>query len=314
MSVNLLVTLWPSFPHFKRFAHDPRLAGIRLNSAMMSTDELDAELKIVADEKAEVPLYYDIKGRQLRIREVHDFPDHLEITINHPIKVEVPTVVLFKAGADFCVLDKIVNDVRLVFQGGPKFKVKAGESLHIRSPRLQVSGPTFCDYEIEKMKKVVAAGFERYFLSYVETQKDVDEFREHVGKDAEVVLKIENKRGLMYVLKHFKKDEKTFLMAARGDLYVEIDKPHHMMEAMRLIIAKDRSAFCGSRMLLSMVNGTVPELADLTDLAWTYDVGYRSLMLCDELCLKEELLAPAVNVLDSFKKSYCRPVDDSWEK
>ena len=43
---ELYVTLWPTFPHYKRFATDYRLKGLRLNSAMLHADELDRELAI----------------------------------------------------------------------------------------------------------------------------------------------------------------------------------------------------------------------------------------------------------------------------
>lgn len=92
-------------------------------------------------------------------------------------------------------------------------------------------------------------------------------------------------------------------MAARGDLYVEVDKPHEILNAMKLIIKKDPEAFVGSRILLSVIN-PVPECHDFSDLAWLYDIGYRKMMLCDEICLKEELLNRAVSVLDAFRKSY----------
>ena len=45
LKLELLVTLWPSFPHFERFATDTRLHGIRLNSAMITAPEArDPEL------------------------------------------------------------------------------------------------------------------------------------------------------------------------------------------------------------------------------------------------------------------------------
>ena len=93
-------------------------------------------------------------------------------------------------------------------------------------------------------------------------------------------------------------------MAARGDLFVEVFQPHLILEAMKLIVRKDPEAYVGSRVLLSLVNSPVPECCDLTDLAWLYDTGYRKIMLCDELCLKESLLARAVNVLEAFRQSY----------
>ncbi len=38
-------------------------------------------------------------------------------------------------------------------------------------------------------------------------------------------------------------------MAARGDLYVEINTPHDILNATKLIIEKDPEAIVGSRML-----------------------------------------------------------------
>jgi len=182
--------------------------------------------------------------------------------------------------------------------------VKEGESLHIRDENLVVSGPQFVPVELEKIEKVKAAGFTNWFLSYVENQRDVDEFRELVGDDAVVNLKIENKAGLQYVANTFKKTDNTNLVAARGDLYVEVDRPHEILAAVKMIIDKDPDAVVGSRILLSVITDPVPSCADFHELAWLADIGYKNMMLCDELCLKEDLLARAVNVFESFRQSY----------
>lgn len=301
MKPELLVTLWPSFSHFNRFANDKRLSGIRLNSAMITNPMLDSELEIIKANPVRNPLFFDVKGRQLRITEVVSNKDRLEIILNHPIQVVTPCVVLFKAGADYAVLDHLECDGRkLIFQGGPRYRVSPGESIHIRDTSLVVKGELFTETEVAKIAKVKAAGFNKYFLSYVESQNDVDQFLELVGKDAEVWLKIENNAGIEYV-KSFRKKDNLVLVAARGDLFVELPKPHDMIKALRLIIEKDPEACAGSRILLSVIDSPVPSCADLCEVAWLHDIGYRRMMLCDELCLKENLLATAVNVFDSIK-------------
>jgi pyruvate kinase len=303
-----MVTLCPTFLHYRRFARDSRLSGIRLNSAMVFDKEVDKEIAAANGVVNTAPLYFDIKGRQLRVMEVHPNPDHLEITLNHPISVDTPTMVLFKAGSDPCLLNDIEDyGYKLIFQGGPKWKVKAGESLCIRHPSLKIGGPVYCDYEIEKINKVVQGGFKRFFLSYVEQQRDIDEFRSIIGFDPdEIMLKIESKAGLQFVTKQFKKQDNLSLCAARGDMFVELEKPHEILNATKLIIEKDPDALVGSRILLSVVNSPVPECHDFSDLAWLYDIGYRRMMLCDELCLKEELLSRAVNVMEAFKQNYAK--------
>lgn len=302
---ELLVTAWPSFEHFPRFARDKRVTGVRLNSAMMSNPEVGKELDTIAKLGKTCPLYFDVKGRQPRIVEVLDNDDHLDLRLNHPVDVRTPCPVLFKGGADVGILDHLEEDgQRLVFKGGPRYRVKAGESLYLRDPELRIRGNLFTDAEIEKVAQVRAAGFNRYFLSYVEEQSDIDQFLDLVGKDAEVWLKIESMRGLSFVAEKFKKRDNLVLVAARGDLYVEIDRPHRITDALRLIVDKDPAACVASRLLLTCAAGPVPECADFLEMAWLRDIGFDRFMLCDELCLKEDLLASAVDAFDCFMSTY----------
>ncbi len=345
--LELMVTLCPSMPHFSRFARDSRLSGIRINSAMLSSFELENEFAMMATSGATVPLYFDIKGRQIRVVETLNTEDRFELILNHRISVDTRNeiVVLFKAENDSALLDRLEDDgKRLIFRTRPKYTVKPGESLHIRHSSFRVHGPILTDVELEKIAKVKTAGFTRYYLSYVEEERDVDQLLELVGKDAQVMLKIENKRGLEYVARSFRKRPNVSLVAARGDLYIEVDRPHHILRALRLIIEKDPEACVGSRILLSvaqpllaevkralvhvskikpdateaeknaevetvmaaLMSPKVPACADFAELAWLYDIGYRKMLLCDELCLREDLLSLAVNAFDSFRQSYAR--------
>ncbi len=306
-SLELLVTLQPSFPHFAEFASDPRISGVRLNTAMVFVDELENEFNLMRRVHSRVPVWFDVKGWQLRIEAVHRNSEYLDITLNHPISVVTPTPVLFKAGADSALLVNIIEDGRrLIFKGGPKFNVIPGESICIRHPTLRLSGPLFTDAEFQKIDMAKAAGFRNFFLSYVESQRDVDQFLELVGRDSTIMLKIENKKGLRFVSSEFNKRENLRLVAAQGDLYVEVNQPHDILSALRLIIEKDPEACVGSRLLLSINQGPVPELVDFMQLAWLYDAGYRSMMLCDEICLKADLLDTAVNAFSCFRSSYIR--------
>ncbi len=305
LPIQIMATLQPNFRHFARFAHDTRLAGIRLNNPHWTPGELASELDRAAALNATMPLYFDVKGWQLRVIETHHNDEYLDITLNHPISVEVPTTVVFKAGADEALLERVEEGGRrLIFRGGPRYLVKPGESLQIRNPSLRVLGSQFTSEEVAKIQVARAAGIRRYYLSYVESQADVDRLHELVGSDAEIRLKIENLRGLNFVATSFKKRENIALVAARGDLYVEVERPHDIMDALQLIIQKDPEASVGSRIMLSVIHEPVPALADFLELAWLYDAGYRSWLLCDELCLKGELLGTALNACSSFAEHY----------
>ena len=339
--LRLMVTLWPSFPHFLKFANDKRLSGIRLNSAMINNPELAIELKALSSLGPTAPLFFDAKGRQPRVTWVDTKnTNNLDLRLNHPISVKIPTRVLFKAGADSAVLERLdEGGQRLIFRGGPAYMVHPGESIHVLNPSFKIGGELFTDEEKAKLEKVRMAGFKNYFLSYVECQKDIDEFQELVGKDAVVMLKIENERGLDFVARNFRKSDNLILVAARGDLYIELEWPHKILKALELIIKKDPEACVGSRILLSVVNDIrnhkvieaiklirainleksdqhktieatllslinrdIPSCSDFCELAWLYNIGYRTMMLCDELCLREDLLDIAVAAFDAFRK------------
>jgi len=125
------------------------------------------------------------------------------------------------------------------------------------------------------------------------------------GKHAEVMLKIESKRGIQFVEKEWrdlsKKYPQATLVAARGDMYVEINKPHQIARPLRRIAQEDPRALVGSRILLSTIQSPIPSCSDFLDLEWLADIGYQKMMLCDELCLKEELLARAVSAFDNWR-------------
>jgi hypothetical protein len=297
------VTLWPAFPHFSRFAADPRVQGIRLNSAMMKASEIDDDFEREVA-RARAPLWFDIKGMQMRVKEVLSYRDHLEFVLNRPVKVKTPCTVWFKAGEDAGTCVEIRNGTHFVFApGGPQYNVSAGESIHIRDAACEVGGETFMPHEVEKIERVRGLGFTRWYLSYVYKQRHVDEFRELIGPNAELILKIENEAGLRYVAEQYRPTPNTRLMAARGDLFVELARPHQIVSACRQIVVADPDAFVGSRMLLSLVRGDTPSCADLFELEALRLMGFRNFLLCDELCLKEDMLGAAVNVFDACRYS-----------
>ncbi len=326
--LRLFVTLWPSFSHFPEFATSDLLAGIRMNSAQISNPMLEEELVRLKTLLVTVPLYFDVKGWQLRVEEVSIASDgafphdaHLRLRLNHPVKLPIdleiePFFVLFKGGEDAARLRAISDDgYWLTFypgkKFGPRFEIFVGDSLTIRHPGFSLLGPQFTPAEVTKIAQVKAAGFTRYFLSFVHSQRDIDEFRERVGKDTEIYIKIEDPKGLRYVAREFRPQPGVHLVAAMGDLYVEVDRPHDILAAVELIVKKDPEACVGSRMLLSVIpkktpenpdpkDPDVPSAADFMQLAWLHSIGYRTFMLCDELCLKGPLLTHAVHAFDAF--------------
>ncbi|MBI5065473.1 hypothetical protein HZA97_04490 [Candidatus Woesearchaeota archaeon] len=308
--LELFVTLWPSdkiFPHYEKFASDERIAGVRLNTALLYNEERRNEKPIeeLFDEAVKkahgTRVYCDIKGRQLRVCEVSDRKDKLELTVNHDINVNLPTVAIFKGGNDPARLAEIKDKRTLVFDAGPKWKVKTGESVSIRDPSLKVQG-TIPEYEKEVIKKARNAVIKDFMLSFVENEEDMTELRKYTGSDGELVAKIESKDGLDFVRYEYNKDSGYNLMTARGDLFVTIKKPHQIVKATEDIVKACPNAIAASRILLSVTNEPVPSCSDFSDLEFLLKAGYTRLMLCDGLCMKPDSLDIAINIIEAYAK------------
>lgn len=307
---KLHITAVPADPHFAEFIHDPDIAGIRMNGLLFKSSNLKAELAKIPGNPT-VPLWLDAKGRQLRVEAAEYFPDHLELVMNHSIKLETPHPIIFKAGEDWATVEKVVGGKRLILRGDgfPKYRVKPGDSVHFRDQNAKITDALFTNDEKDKIQQAVKLGFKNFYLSYVEKEKDIEEFQEIVGRQANLILKIENLAGLQYAESSFQTYHRSCgndhgnirLACARGDLYVEVEKPHHILEAHRTIIQADKYAVVGSRMLLSLFHNNVPACSDLAELELLFTLGYRHFLLCDDLCKKGSALHRAV---DTFAGMY----------
>jgi len=276
-----------------------------MNGLFFRACDLKAEVASIPA-SATVPLWFDAKGRQLRVEESISHADHLELVLNHRIDLPLPHPIIFKAGEDWATVERITEGNRLHMKadGFPKYRVKAGDSIHFRDEHLTIrDSKLFTNDEVEKIQAAYKMGHRKFYLSYVEQQRDLEEFQELVGKDSEIILKIESKKGLQFVQRDFCKQPNVRLMAARGDLYVEVDHPHDILAAQRLIIAMDRDALVGSRMMLSLFNNTVPSCSDICEIGLLRSIGYRSFLLCDDLCKEGKALGRAVATFEALSCS-----------
>jgi len=79
--------------------------------------------------------------------------------------------------------------------------------------------------------------------------------------------------------------------------------PLEILDELHRVVNSGGESCAGLKTLLSVAQDDRPSCADLSDLAWLYDLGYRNMMLCDELCLKERWLGEAVNIFDEFRNA-----------
>ncbi|MFN2146281.1 MAG: pyruvate kinase, partial [Anaerolineales bacterium] len=151
------------------------------------------------------------------------------------------------------------------------------------------------------LKAMKAAGLKKVMLSYMEEEADLAAVRE-ILPDAEMVLKIETEKGLDFARQH--RASQGRLMAARGDLYVEVLQPHHIIGALRTIIQADPEAVVASRIFDSLGFHPVPTSADISDAAFLLSLGYRTFMLGDIVSLRRDPLIEALNLLEAVAEEF----------
>lgn len=296
MKISAIVTIPPYASFIDEVAAHPIVSGLRLNTVMPLRE---SHRKVLARlSKFKQPLWVDLKGRQLRVAEPA-IPPFTEIKLSHAIKVDTPVDAYFSDGNER-VRVAAVDGERLIMEDGPRRMVAPGESVNIIHPSLQIEG-TLTETDREYLAAMKELGLTKVMLSYVESVSDVEEVKSLLP-NAEVVLKIETQKGLDFARKE--KSKHGQLMAARGDLYVEVLQPHKIIPALKTIIQADANAIAASRVLDSLVWTPVPVSADISDVAFLMEIGYRTFMLGDQVCMKRDSVMEALNLLGEMSNVY----------
>ena len=288
--IQAVVTAPPYADFLDEVCAHPLVAGLRLNTVMPLKDGPGEALdRLSAPGK---PLWVDLKGRQLRVVGCA-VPPFTEVTVSHPVRVPLPADVYFRDGRDHARLVAVKQN-RLILAAGPRRVIGPGESVNIVHPGLEVEG-TLTAQDLAYLEAMGERGLTRVMLSYVEHAEDVAEVKDLLP-GAEVVLKIESSRGLALIEEHGAGLGQ--LMAARGDLYVEVPRPHNIVGALRRVIEADPHAMAASRIFPSLAWEPVPRCSEITDVAFLLGLGYRTFMLGDEVCLKRDTVMEALNLLE----------------
>lgn len=299
MAVRAIVTAPPYAPFLAEVAAHPLVSGLRLNTVMPLAETPEQALARLASFGQ--PLWVDLKGRQLRVVEAA-VPPFTAVRVSHRIRVNAPADAFFDDGREHARVVAVDGD-RLILEDGPRRVVGPGESVNIVHPSLEIEG-TLTEGDRSYLEAMCELGMTRVMLSYVERSEDVEEVRTLLP-GAEVLVKIETRRGLAFAqrvgaaLGH--------LVAARGDLYVEVGRPHEIIRAVREILAADPEAVVASRLFPSLARHPVPEAVDLGDAAFLLEIGYRTFLLGDEACLRRDSVIAALELLSLLGARASRP-------
>lgn len=286
---SAVVTVPPHADFVAAVAAHPVVRGLRLNTVMPIKGSPGEVLARLAGHG--VPLWIDLKGRQLRVAAAA-VPPFTEVRLSHPIQVRTPTVALFGNGQEEVRVLAVDGD-RLILEDGPRRVLGPGESVNIPDPSLRILG-TLTARDREYVAAARELGLHDYLLSFVEQAEDLEELR-RLDPEARVRAKIESQRGLRFA----REQPGTLLCAARGDLYLELDRPHRLLRALRELVHADPGAWVASRLFDSLAWGDEPAAAELTDVGYLLQLGYRTFMLGDEVCLRRESVLAALNLLEA---------------
>ncbi len=289
--VRAIVTAPPYATFLDEVASHPLVCGFRLNTVMpLRSGPAEALERLRAYGK---PLWVDLKGRQLRVVGAA-IPPYTEVRLSHRIRVHTPVDAFFADGTEHARVVAVDGD-RLILGDGPRRLIGPGESVNIVHPSLEIEG-TLTETDRAYLAAMAEQGLKRVMLSYVESLADVEEVRQLLP-DAELMLKIETRRGLDFAREHGSSLGR--LIAARGDLYVEVLRPHRIVGALRTIVQADPDAVAASRIFDSLAHHPVPLSADIGDVAFLLSLGYRTFLLGDAVCLRRDSVLEALSLLDA---------------
>jgi pyruvate kinase len=291
MNVQAIVTAPPYATFLDEVARHPLVGGLRLNTVMPLKEGPEEALERLS--KYGRPIWVDLKGRQLRVVGAA-IPPYTEVMLSHPIEVDTPTDAFFSDGREH-VRVAAVDGRRLILEDGPRRLIGPGESVNIPHPSLKIHG-TLTETDKAYLAAMKALGMTKVMVSYVESAEDVAEVKALLP-GAEVVLKIETLSGLAFARKYGA--EHGRLMAARGDLFVEVIRPHKVISALKTIITADSQAMVASRLFDSLAYQPIPDNADISDAAFLLSLGYRTFMFGDRICFQRDSIMEALNLLSA---------------
>jgi pyruvate kinase len=298
MSVGAIVTAPPYADFLGDVAAHPIVTGLRLNTVMPVKGGPAEALRRLSGPGA--PLWVDLKGRQLRVVG-GAIPPFTEVRLSHRVRVRTPVVAYFGDGREIARVMDVDGD-RLILEDGPRRYIGPGESVNIPDASLEIEG-TLTETDRAYLDAMRHAGLRRVMLSFVESPADVEEVRALLP-GAELLLKIESVRGMDFVGRHGARLGR--LMAARGDLYVEVGRPHRIASAVREILGADPDAVVASRLFASLARDPLPDAADIGDAAFLLQSGCRTFLLGDEVCLRRESVLAALNLLEALSRDLRR--------
>ncbi len=256
----------------------PAIAELRFNTGVQTPTSVEETLDFLKSmaRQYQKKLWIDIKGRQLRVAKWAD-PLYSCVELNHKIELLYPAEIYFRNG-DKANITHVKNGNKIFIDPLPRQALGAGQSVNIIAKEIKVKG-----YLTEKDKQYLSEckkqDVNNVMASFVESFEDLAQIIQFLPK-ASIISKIESLQGMQFI----KQYPIQGLMSARDDLYIQTGQNYQMLNHLRDIISIDPNAICASKIFLSLEKRSKIDFADFADLELMYQMGYRTFMLCDNIC------------------------------
>jgi hypothetical protein len=300
-----------------------------------SVESLVTMLKLIQDQLGGKELWIDLKCRQVRVSHGFFFnppdeppkayklgdkvvvldpsrpkahgilktPPWATLKIDHRIKLDTsrgPVKCWFQDGYDSAHIVEVIDGDTLIMLEGPKKVVGGGESINIMDPSFEVEG-YFTELDRRYIEAAVRLDIHTFMLSYVEQDSDIQEMLK-LDPKAIIKAKIESPKGFEWACRRIADFPKVGLMAARGDMYVEFGRPDKILRPLSVIAAMDSDAIVASRILTSLRHGPRPTCSDVMDVQCLLQMGYKHIMVGDDICFDEDVLMLALDILSAIDR------------
>jgi hypothetical protein len=280
------------------------VSALRFNTVTPRDTSVQATVDGLLGVSRSKPLWLDLKARQLRVTQFAYLPESY-VTVNHKISVTTPCTAYFKDCSSR--IEAVIDGDKLLLTR-PDRVVGQGEPINILDESLRVEG-FLTDQDLEYIEAFSRRDQHRYMLSFVHSGQDC-EVLWNLDPQAEIIAKIEDRRGLRFVVEEYPfMPRKPRLMLAADDFYINLgDDKTGMLQAMRQVISADPDAVAASRILTSIYNSQDdrPNPVSLGDLAYLWlleSLGYKNLMLSDEICRLRAVFASVMEVYQQYAKN-----------
>jgi pyruvate kinase len=319
MRIKVLCTLGPSSfrPDVIRALDERAVSLFRINLSHTPLDGVADAIRFVRD-YSETPISLDTEGAQVRCGIV---ADDVELTAGQEVelipqeeagtsrRMTLRPASIFRGlrpGATISVdFDGAVLEVTDVGDEGVTAtvlqpgRVKSNRAVNIEPPP---ELPPLTDKDLGAIEIGTRMGIVNFALSFAGKAEHVDLLRSLVGEDANVIAKIESKRGVRNMAEIIPASDAVLI--DRGDLSREI--PLELVPYYQKVIARQanrwsRPVFVATNLLESMVTNRKPTVAEANDIANTLLDGVHGLVLAAETAIGQDPVGSVDMVLRSIR-------------